>query len=72
MNKTLINEICIKVYQLFPRITGVIPEVKSQPHDTYLYIFRSSGKASDDKTIPLNIRIIADGNGRILKTSSSR
>jgi hypothetical protein len=72
MNKTLIDEVCTKVYQLFPRITGVIPEIKSQPHDTYLYIFRSTGTATDDKTIPLNIRVIADGNGRILKTSSSR
>jgi hypothetical protein len=72
MNKTFINEVCAKVYQLFPRITGVVPEIKSQPHNTYLYIFRSSGTGSDDMTIPLNIRVIADGNGRILKTSSSR
>jgi hypothetical protein len=72
MDKTLINAVRLKVYQLFPRITGVIPEVKSQPHDTYLFIFHSLGTAPDKKTIPIDIRVIADGNGRVLKTSSSR
>jgi hypothetical protein len=72
MDKTLINEVCIKVYQLFPRITGVIPEIKSQPHESYLFIFRSSGSAPDDRVIPINIRVITDEKGKILKTSSSR
>jgi hypothetical protein len=72
MDKTLINTVRMKVYQLFPRITGVIPEIKSQPHDTYLFIFRSNGTASDNKIIPIDIRVIADANGRVLKTSSSR
>ena len=72
MDQNIINGICKQVYQQFPVISGVIPEIRSQPNEAQLFIFRSSGKTSNEKTIPINIRVIVDKNGKILKISSSR
>jgi hypothetical protein len=72
MDNEFNNEICKKVYQQFPHLKGVIPEIKPQPNDVQIYIFHSSGKTSDEKTIPLTIRVTVDQMGNILKTSSSR
>lgn len=72
MDDTIINEIRKKVYQQFPLIAGVIPEIRPQPNDIQLLIFHSSGKTSDEKTIPLTIRVTVDQKGKILKISSSR
>ncbi len=72
MDDAIINEIRKKVYQQFPLIAGVIPEIRPQPNDIQLLIFHSSGKTSDEKTIPLTIRVTVDQKGKILKISSSR
>jgi len=72
MNEAIVNEICKNVYQQFPLIAGVIPEIRPQPNDIQLFIFHSSGKTSDEKTIPLTIRVTVDQKGKILKISSSR
>jgi len=72
MEEEIINEVCKKVYQQFPLVKGMIPEIRPQPNDTRLLIFRSSGKTSDEKTIPINIRVIVDRMGKIVKISSSR
>ncbi len=72
MDQNIINGICKQVYQQFPLISGVIPEIRPQPNESQLFIFQSSGKTSDEKTIPINIRVIVDKNGKILKISSSR
>lgn len=72
MDDVIINEICKKVYQQFPLIADVIPEIRPQPNNIQLFIFHSSGKTSDGKTIPLTIRVTANQKGKILKISSSR
>ena len=72
MDEAIVNEICKKVYQQFPLIKGVVPEIKPQPNEIQLFVFHSSGKTSDEKTIPINIRVTVDQKGKILKISSSR
>jgi hypothetical protein len=72
MDEAIINEICKKVVQQFPLLAGVIPEVRPQPNDIQLLIFNFGGKTSDEKSIPLTIRVTVDQKGNILKTSSSR
>lgn len=72
MNEEIKNEICKNVYQQFPLMTGVTPEIRQQPNKIQLFIFHSSGKTSDQKTIPLTIRVTVDQNGKILKITSAR
>ena len=72
MDQAIVKEICIKVYQQFPHFAGVIPEIRTQPNNNQLFIFHSSGKTSDEKTISLTIRVTVDQNGKIMKTSSAR
>jgi hypothetical protein len=72
MDQIIINGICKQVYQQFPLISGVIPEIRPQPNEAQLFIFHSSGKTSDEKTIPVNIRVTVNKKGEILKISSSR
>jgi len=72
MDEAIVNEICKKVYQQFPLIAGVLPEIRPQPNDIQLFVFHSSGKTSDDKTIPLTIRVTVGQKGNILKITSSR
>ena len=72
MDDAIISEICKKIYQQFPLVAGMIPDIKPQPNNIQLFIFHSSGKTSDEKTIPFTIRVTVDQKGKILKTSSSR
>jgi hypothetical protein len=72
MEKELINNVCKKIYEQFPLVEGIIPEVKPQPNDIQLLVFQSSGKISNQKTIPINIRVVINKMGDILKITSSR
>ena len=72
MNKQLIEKVCIEVYKQFPQYEGIPPEIKSQPNDTHLLIFQSSGEIANQKSIQLSIRVLVNGRGDIVKITSSR
>jgi hypothetical protein len=72
MEKQVIQSICEKVYKAYPMVQGVIPEVRPQPNGTQLLVFESKGKVSAQKAIPIQVRVIVDENGKIVKLSSSR
>lgn len=72
MNKQVIEKVCSEVYKQFPQYEGISPEINSQPNDTHLLVFQSSGKTANQKSIQLSIRVLVDGRGDILKITSSR
>lgn len=72
MEKKVIQAICAKVYEQYPIVDGIIPEIKPQPNGTQLLVFESKGKISNQKAIPIQVRVMIDQNGKIVKLSSSR
>lgn len=72
MNKQVIEKVCSEVYKQFPQYEGIPPEIKSQPNDTHLLIFQSSGEIANQKSIQLSIRVLVNGRGDIVKITSSR
>lgn len=72
MNKQVIEKVCSEVYKQYPQYEGIQPEIKTQPNDTHLLIFQTSGKTFNQKSIQLNIRVLVDERGDILKITSSR
>jgi hypothetical protein len=72
MEKQIIQSICEKVYKQYPIVEGVYPEINPQPNGNHLLVFESKGKISTQKAIPIQVRVIVDENGKIIKLSSSR
>ncbi|MCB2203024.1 hypothetical protein KQH56_03370 [bacterium] len=72
MDRSAIEKVCQKVYRRFPSLSSKRPRVSSQSSGRYLLIFSGSGKTPDGKSISQTIRVVADEQGRILKTSTSR
>lgn len=72
MDKQVIEKVCSEVYKQYPQYEGIQPEIKTQPNDTHLLIFQTSGKTFNQKSIQLSIRVLVDGSGDILKITSSR
>jgi hypothetical protein len=75
LNNTQIDSISKQVYQKFPELKGVSPQVQSQSAakvfgggDQYLMIF----KGKTQQNIVRVVRVTADGKGRVLKMSTSR
>ncbi len=72
MDKKILDQICQKIYDQFPLVKDVIPEIRSQPHDQILLIFKGSGATEDGHPIDIIVRAVSDQIGRILKTTVSR
>lgn len=72
MQRNVLEKVCQQIYRRFPDLKNRTPKVTSQGNERYLLIFSGSGKTPDGKTITQNVRVVADENGHILKTSTSR
>lgn len=72
MQRTILDKVCQQVYRRYPDLKNKHPKVTSQGNERYLLVFSSAGKTPDGKTIQQNVRVVADEDGHILKTSTSR
>ena len=72
MEPEILNQVCKKVYEQFPILDGVTPEIKPQPNDAQLLIFTTSGKLANQKALPIHIRVNVNKMGEIVKITSSR
>jgi hypothetical protein len=72
MDAKMISEVCKKIYEQFPNVEGTVPEVRPQPNETQLFIFQSKGMAANQKSIPIQIRVLVNKSGDIIKVTSSR
>ncbi|HEY59064.1 MAG TPA: hypothetical protein G4N92_00010 [Anaerolineae bacterium] len=55
-----------------PRLKGCQPQVQPRPDGNTLLIFNKSETSEDGFTLPITVRVVVDGEGKILKTSTSR
>ena len=72
MERSILEKVCSQVYRRYPALKDQKPKVTSQGNERYLLLFSGSGKTPDGKTIKQTVRVVTDGTGRILKTSTSR
>ena len=72
MDPKIVEKISADIYRKFPEVSGARPSVQSQAEDTYLLIFKGTATAADGKKIQRTVRVVATGNGKILKTTTSR
>lgn len=72
MEKNALDKVCCRIYKQFPPLNNKRPKVLKQNENRYLLIFSGSGKTPNGKTIQQTVRVVADQNGRILKTSMER
>jgi len=71
MDNSVLRKICKEIYKQYPIVQGQTPSVSKQG-DQFLLIFSSHGQTPDGMTIDQKIRVVATGEGQILKTSMSR
>lgn len=72
MDRSAIEKVCQKVYRRFPDLKSKRPRVSSQGNGRFLLLFSGSATTPDGMSISQTIRVVADEQGRILKTSTSR
>jgi hypothetical protein len=67
--------ICARVYRRFPEMKGVRPSVKRQQakgQDRFLLRFETTVSLEGGARMSSTVRVVANGDGRILKMTSSR
>lgn len=72
MDKNVVDKICKNIYRRFPPMKNKRPKVSKQGENRYLLVFSGSGETPDGQTIQQTVRVVADEEGRIIKTSMSR
>lgn len=75
LSKSQVDAICKRVYRRFPELRGTRPRVKAQgagAKGRFLLLFKSRITLDDGATLPVTVRAIADGSGRVIKMASSR
>jgi hypothetical protein len=81
MDKKLVNSISRQIYKQFPEFDGKKPKVRrrtspksnhSNQKITYLLTYQGTSKVQGGKTINRYVRVVADQNGKIIKTTTSR
>ena len=80
MNRETVESINRVIYKRFPEVNGKTPQVKLQETNgtrssndsTYLMIYSGLVVTADDKKMMRKIRVVASGNGKIIKITTSR
>jgi hypothetical protein len=71
MDRKLIDNISKQIYRKFPEVDGSQPSLSERPDNQTLLIFKGSATTADGHTIQRVIRVVADANGKILRTTTS-
>jgi len=72
MDKNALDKVCQKIYKQFPPFVNKLPKVLKQSDNRFLLVFSAADQTPNGKSIQLTVRVVADQNGRILKTSMQR
>jgi hypothetical protein len=77
MDSKAINSISNQIYRKYPAVNGCQPTVQTKSAtkdgvENYLLIFHGKATTADGKTLPITVRVTADGQGNILKVASSK
>ncbi|MEK6256805.1 MAG: hypothetical protein N2C13_05755 [Chloroflexota bacterium] len=79
MEQKVINSISSKVSKKFPEVSGKKPSVKRRPvaksqtaAETFLLIFKGMAVGPGGKSIPRQVRVVANAKGKIIKMTTSK
>lgn len=74
MNRDLVNDITRQIQRKFPEFSGVRPKVQKQnaTAGTYVLTFSTRVEVTGGKKLSRSVRVVANGQGKILKISTSR
>jgi hypothetical protein len=72
MDRQIIAEVSREVYNKFPEVNGIQPEIRPQGLTRNLLIFHGKSITEDGHTINRTVRVVVDDAGKILKTTTSR
>ncbi len=76
MEKTLVEKISKQVYRRFPEVNGAKPSIKqskSAPSgENYVLTYKGSAAGPGGRSIPRNVRVVADAKGKIIRMSTSK
>jgi hypothetical protein len=72
MEPSTLSSICKQVYSQFPEVRGVQPSVRPQGEGHFLLVFKGEVSLPGGKTMPRTVRVVANGRGKIEKTTTSR
>lgn len=74
MDKETVQKISKRVYSRFPRMKGSKPKIKQSKSAGGNYVLTYNNTAEGPGGRPINqfVRVVADGNGRIIKMSTSK
>lgn len=72
IEKELEDKINLSVYQQFPYLEDVEPEIKQTEKEKILLIYKGQVKTASGHPLPVTIRVVADRTGKIIKLTTSR
>jgi hypothetical protein len=71
MDRKQIESICKQIYKRFPEVDGSQPALSERPDNQTLLVFKGNAVTADGHSIPRVVRVVADLNGKIIKTTTS-
>lgn len=81
IDKKNIQKITAQIVRRFPEMAGCTPIVQQQKSaqakslasdSTYVLTYQGSARLAEGKTLPRHVRVVVDGQGNILRISTSR
>ncbi len=74
MSTNTIDMICSQVYNQFPDLKGVKPQMQKMTgpgSGNILVIFKGSSKTASGKSLPRVVRVVATETGKVIKMTTS-
>lgn len=72
MEQKLIAAVNRQVYQKYPEVRDAAPKVKTQSTGAYLFIYESTVKTADGRSMRRTIRASVSESGKITKLTASK
>jgi hypothetical protein len=72
MEQDAITAVCKRVYRQFPALQGRQPRIKEQEDGKILLVFEGSAPSANGRMMPINVRVVTDAKGKVIKLTSSR
>jgi hypothetical protein len=75
MDAKTLDHVCDQVYRKYPEVKGVRPKLQPLSKGTtsqHVLIFSSHATSTSGQTIPRVVRVVVNGEGKIVKMSTSK
>jgi hypothetical protein len=75
MDAKTLGQVCEQVYRKYPEVQGVRPKLQPLSKGTvtqHVLIFSSHATSSSGQSIPRVVRVVVNGEGKIVKMSTSK